>query len=717
MSDMTSAVASSQHLRAGGVSLLVASEHPGAMPRILHWGADLGDLTDDQVTDVWRASRPVVSHSAYDSVRPLGIVPQPADGFAGRPVLDGFRIARSDVVTPDFAGWTLVRQESGSLQWESADASGGVRLTTELELTDSGVARMRHTLTNDERGDFAIGALRVALPLAAPATELLDLTGRWCRERSPQRRPLQQGSWVRESRRGRTGHDATLLLLAGTPGFGFGHGEVWAVHVAWSGDHTTYAERMPEGDAHLGGGELLGAGEVLLGDGESYATPWLYAAWSDAGIDGVGDRMHSLLRSRPSHPRTPRPVVLNTWEAVYFEQDLDTLLRLADAAAGIGVERFVLDDGWFRGRRDDRSGLGDWTVDAVRWPGGLHPLVDHVRSLGMDFGLWVEPEMVNLDSDLARAHPDWILRGREELPATWRHQQVVDLQNPAVFAHLRDALLALLDEYPIAYLKWDHNRDLTDVAHDGRPAVHGQTQALYALLDSLRAVHPEVEIESCASGGGRVDLEVLERTDRIWTSDCNDALERQSIQRWTQLLVPPELMGAHVGAPVAHTTGRRHGLAFRAVTALFGHFGIEWDLTSLSDAERAELARWIAFYKQMRPLLHTGRVVRSDHPDPGLWVHGVVSQDRDDALYALVSVASSQTTVPLPVRLPGLDPERIYRVEVCDVVDRPPGAYHAVSGLEEDAVVLPGRVLSAAGVTIPIVLPETARLLRVSAVS
>ena len=242
--------------------------------------------------------------------------------------------------------------------------------------------RLRHELRNDADAPYELHALLPTLPLAGQATELLDLTGRWCRERAPQRHPLQQGAWVRDSRRGRTGHDATLLLVAGTAGFGFGHGEVWGVHTAWSGDHTTWAERLPSGEGVLGGGELLGPGELVLAPGETYTTPWLVAAWSDAGLDGLTDRMHRFVRARTVHPRQPRPVVLNSWEAVYFDHDLDRLRGLADAAAGLGVERFVLDDGWFTGRRDDTAGLGDWTVDRDVWPAGLHPLVDHVHGLG-----------------------------------------------------------------------------------------------------------------------------------------------------------------------------------------------------------------------------------------------------------------------------------------------------------------------------------------------
>jgi alpha-galactosidase len=406
--------------------------------------------------------------------------------------------------------------------------------------------------------------------------------------------------------------------------------------------------------------------------------------------------------------------VLNTWEAVYFDHDLATLSRLADTAAAIGVERFVLDDGWFLGRRSDTAGLGDWEVDPAVWPDGLGPLVDHVRGLGMEFGLWVEPEMVNPDSELARAHPEWVLATGGRLPPQSRHQQVLDLAQPGAFAHVLDRIDALLRDLDIGYLKWDHNRDLVDAGHGpgGEPGVHEQTLAAYRMLDVLRARHPGVEIESCSSGGARVDLEILARTDRVWASDCNDALERQQIQRWTGLLVPLELMGAHVGPPVSHTTGRRHSLDFRAGTALLGHFGIEWDLTRAGPDDRAALAAWVTLYKRLRPLLHTGALVRSDHPDPALWVQGVVAADRTHAVYQVVAMASGVTAPPGRVRLPGLDPDRLYRLS------RPsPGGHPAGWGQTWDGTLtLRGSVLDVVGVQVPALWPEQLMMLEVSSV-
>ena len=284
------------------------------------------------------------------------------------------------------------------------------------------------------------------------------------------------------------------------------------------------------------------------------------------------------------------------WEAVYFRHDFATLAALADIAADIGVERYVLDDGWFTGRRSDRAGLGDWQVDEHVWPGGLHRLAGYVRARGMQFGLWIEPEMVNPDSGLYRAHPDWILAAGQRRPPLQRHQLVLDLTRPEVSGYLLERISALISEYEIAYIKWDCNRDIIDAGsrpRSGAPAAHGQALAVYALLDELRRRHPGVEWESCAAGGGRIDLAMLERVQRVWTSDMTDALARQSIQRWTGQLVPPEYLGAHMSAPFSHQTGRYMPLSLRCATALFGHFGIEWDLTEASDEDLAELAAWI----------------------------------------------------------------------------------------------------------------------------
>jgi alpha-galactosidase len=704
------------HWRADGVSLVLDCSGP-LLPRVLHWGADLSDPSADELTALAVTATPQQVSNNVDEIVPISVLPEQSVGWVGTPGLTGHR--NGAAFSTSFTVQQVTQEPAPTpiryrLTVAARDAAAGLSLLLECEMTESGLVRQRATVTNDDAGTtFTLDGVLPTLPVPAEATELLDFTGRHLRERIPQRQPFTVGTRLRENRRGRTGADASIVLAAGTTGFGFATGEVWGVHVAWSGNHRTLAERTSTGVALLGGGELLLSGEMRLAPGDAYRSPWLYGSYGH-GLDDLSARFHRYLRGRPQHPRSPRPVILNTWEAVYFDQDLAKLTALADVGAQVGAERFVLDDGWFRHRRDDRAGLGDWYVDETVWPKGLHPLVDHVRGLDMQFGLWVEPEMVNPDSDLARAHPEWIMATGGRLPPEARHQQVLDLGHPEAYSYILERLDALLSEYDIGYLKWDHNRDLIDAGHSpgGEAGVHRQTLQLYRLLDELRTRHPGVEIESCSSGGSRVDLGVLERTDRIWSSDCNDALERQLIQRWTGMLLPPEMIGAHVGPTVSHTTGRVHTLDFRAGTALFGHFGIEWDLTEVGDADRERLAAWVRLYKQLRGLLHGGTVVRSDHPDPSLWVHGVVAADRAEAVYALVTTASGVWSPPGRVRLPGLDPDSVYRVAPLPPGDRLHGPTKYPLGWWNSGAKLSGRMLALAGVQAPVLFPERLVLIR-----
>jgi alpha-galactosidase len=599
------------------------------------------------------------------------------------------------------------------------DDLAALGLRTEVEALPGGGLRVRHALTNLGDTPYLVDGLDVGLPLPDTAVELLDFTGRHERERSPQRQPVNDGLWLREMRRGRTGLEAPTMLVAGTAGFGFGHGSVVAVHVGWSGNSAMWVERDPSGDATIGGGELLLPGEVVLGAGESYPTPWVYIVASEEGLDGVAAALHTWQRSLPSHPGE-QPVMLNVWEAVYFDHDLDKLLGLAERAARVGVERFVLDDGWFRGRRDNTAGLGDWTVDPDVWPAGLHPLVDRVRALGMQFGLWIEPEMINPDSDLFRRHPEWVLHAGDRTPPTERNQLVLDLTQEPAFEHLLERLDAVLGEYDVDFVKWDHNRDLLEAGSaDGVPAARRQALAHYRLLDELRDRHPRVAWESCASGGGRIDLGVLERVQRVWTSDMTDALSRQAIQRWTTQLVAPEYLGAHVSAAESHQTGRRLPLDFRAATAVFGSFGFELDLTAVDEDTVDALADWVRRYRQWRPLLQSGRVVRVESGDPAVWLHGVVATDRRSALFAHVQLDESASNRGVRLRMPGLLDDVPYRVAWEEPVDRSrlsrapelpadgPTAGHPVSG----------AALGGDGVWLPRRRPETVTLVSATAVS
>lgn len=738
-------------LRFEGVSL-VLDISKGQLPAIVHWGADLGTLELADVETLVLANIDPNGPNVVDEPVRVALLPEHWTGWVGRPGLSGSRAGRA--WSPKFTTTevrvdgkpmimsgdepTMINLGLASVEVGAIDEVAELQLQITIELTAGGLIRARADVINIGQDPYTINDCVIALPVPQNACQILDFAGHWGKERVPERRPLTVGVHLREGRKGRTGADAATLLHVGVPGFSFSEGEIWAVHTAWSGNHTHYAERLFTGTQVIGGGELLLPGEVILQHDQAYTTPWIYASYGH-GLDAVAGRFHRFLRARESHPSTTRPVTLNVWEAVYFDHDLDHLAELAECAATIGVERYVLDDGWFGARRHDRAGLGDWTVSTEVWPHGLHPLVDKVTDLGMEFGLWFEPEMINLDSAAAREHPEWIMATGDRLPVESRHQQVINLGIPECYAYVRDAIFDILTEYKISYIKWDHNRDLIDAgtAPDGRPGVHEQTLAFYRLVDEIKAAHPALEIETCSSGGARVDLGVLERTDRIWVSDCTDPLERQHMNRWTSQLVPPELLGSHIASTRSHTTGRIHDLSFRAATAVFGHLGIEWDLSAATAQELADLREWISFYKANRRLLMGGDLVRVDFPDPAVLAYGIVATDRSEAIYTVASVGISEVMLPGRLRFPGLDPDRRYRIRPI-LVGRPPsgldppawwgaittefepsGERRALGwGLPADGgdgVVLSGAVLASAGVMAANMHPDHAILYRVAA--
>ncbi|WP_294181881.1 alpha-galactosidase [uncultured Schumannella sp.] len=683
-------------------SVLVAVSEGTGGARIVHWGRRLSSEPDADVL------RPAVAPSEIDAGMSLDLLPSLEAGWAGRP---GIRMRRDGR-----AVWTRLivasfdaSSDGSRLVLQQDDPIAGVSVTSMLELSKHGLLLITHTVRNDGAIDLEIGDVAVVLPVPQRARELLDLTGRWCREAAPQRHLLPQGLWLRSSRHGRPGHDSPSLFAVGTPGFGFRHGEVWASHLGWSGNQDAWAERRPSAHTVLGAAEVLDPGEVILASGQVYETPTTYAAYSAVGMDGVSAAFHGWLRARPAHPSSPRPVVVNAWEAVGFDHDLGDLTRVADDGARAGAELFMLDDGWFRGRVDDTAGLGDWAVDLARWPDGLAPLADHVHGLGMKFGLWFEPEMVNENSDLARAHPEWIARLGPALPPRWRHQQTVDLTHPAAWQQVFESIDAVITASGVDYLKWDQNRD---------PMVafpRGQTLAVYRMMDALKAAHSGLEIESCSAGGARIDLGVLAHADRVWPTDTNDALERENLQGWIQVILPPELVGTQIGqARAIHTTGRTHDLGYRAATAFFGHLGFEWGAEKSTDGsdDSPSLARLIALYKRHRTLIHSGTRVRADLPDDAYRLHGVISPSRDDALYLVTAVTTSENELPGSAPLIGLDPDARYRVSVVQEVSACVMQRRAPAWIGQ-GVVTTGELLAELGLPLPAVNPEQALLLRV----
>ncbi len=681
-------------------------------PIVAHWGVDLGSVEENR--DLATVIREGAPHCDIDDPQNPGIWRESGRGFLGRPALSGHRAGL------DFAPMftiTSVTSTAAFAHITSVDAHAQLQVEVEFELTEQGMLLISQQLTNLGSSAFELQELTTWLPLPDQVTESMDFSGRWVKERQPQRRDIQVGTWARESREGRSGHDYTIIQMGLTAGADYQRGDVYSLGLLWSGNNRHLVERQPTGRTSFGAGELLLPGELMLEAGETYVAPSVAAAYSNQGFDGITDRYYRWLRSRANHPTNvrPRPLTLNVWEAVYMNHNLEKLIELADVAQSIGVERFVLDDGWFGARRDDYAGLGDWVVSEDAWPNGLQPLIDAVTARGMEFGLWFEGEMLNMDSDLYREHPEWLLHIPGRIPLEGRHQHLLDITHPGAFEHVLTQVDALLSEYAVSYIKWDHNKFLIDPGHLGRAAVHNQALAIYRLFDELKLRHPHLEIESCASGGGRIDLGMAHHVDRFWASDTNDALERQYIQRYTQFAIPPEMIGSHIGPTHSHTTHRVHHIAFRAITALFGHAGIEWDITQTTPDERAALGSWVSYYRANRDLLHSGRMVRIEQPDDTTFVHGVVAPDCSRAIFAFVALRAMKGTKPTAFRLTGLDADASYRVRFVEPAGAPQYIHQKFPAwmLSADGVTLTGAALAAVGLRPPLLAPETAFLVEV----
>ena len=679
--------------------------------------SDVGsDVGSDEAWDAWPLSgaRPLPPNT-LDGDPALSVLPTHGFGWFAQPALQGSR--------PEGAGWSqqfeLVEADGTdtTLRLLLHDTVAGLAVTLHYAIdANSDVLTTSAEIENLGATPFRLDWLAAAtVPLPPEADHVIGFAGRWTLEFQQSRERLGVATWRRDSRRGRNSHDTFPGVIVGSS-LSDDDGAVWGAHLAWSGNHTLLIEPLTDGRRQLQMGEWLAPGEVVLHAGERYRTPDAHLSFSAAGLNGMSGNFHRFVRSSvlrwPGGRMAPRPVHLNSWEAVYFNHDLDGLKALASAGAEVGVERFVLDDGWFHRRDDDKAALGDWWPDARKYPQGLTPLIEHVRGLGLQFGLWVEPEMVNPDSELFRAHPDWALQMAGRARVVGRHQLVLDLSREEVAQYLFDKLDALLTEYPIAYLKWDMNRDLATAAlgadHRGRAAYRQHNLALYRLLAKVRAAHPLVEIESCSSGGARPDAGILRHTHRVWTSDCNDALARIGIQSGFLRFMPPEIMGAHIGPAHSHTTGRTHSLAFRASVALFGHLGLEFDVRLANPAERAELALWVSAYKEWRDVCHGG-VLRQGAQGGLSWLQAT-ADDASAALFALYRRFEEVPRYTPPQRVQGLDPARRYRLQALHLprVPHSQSTTEVLQALAAGTLVVSGAHLRDLGLPLPPLPPESA---------
>ena len=613
--------------------------------------------------------------------------------YDGAAVLDGLPAARE----PEVGG-------AQTLELDLVDAVTGLSVVLGYTVLERFDAVARHVQVRNE------GAHRVSLERLASASldlparerrELLTLTGGWGRERHITRTPLSPGVFATESTRGTSSHVANPFMALVDPATDESAGEVFAAALIYSGNF------LAEVDASLGvATPRLNIGinpqgfRWVLDPGETLTSPQAVLVFTAEGLDGMSRRFHDLVRESilpPAWSRRERPVLLNTWEAQYFDVSHDTVLELADAGTEVGVELLVLDDGWFAARNDDTTSLGDWRENPEKLPGGLSELSRRLHERDLGFGLWVEPEMISTRSELYRAHPEWCLeipaRGRGENAPLGRNQLVLDLGRSEVQQWIIDTFAALFARAGADYVKWDMNRSLApavstalDGARRGESA-HRYVLGLYRVVAELTARFPDILFEGCAGGGGRFDLGMLSYMPQTWTSDNTDALSRIYIQYGTSLVYPPVTMAAHVSAVPNHQTGRSTALLTRAAVAMSANFGLELDPRSLSRPEREALSSYIAFYKRHRMLIQQGRMHRLESPFTGnraAWL--LVDSGAEEALVFVFRLGVLEPGAEEePVCLRGLAPDALYEDTTSGRRER--GAVLSTTGL---VVQLPG---------------------------
>ena len=671
---------------------LVLGSESGRLAEVVYWGPRLPD--EEDLVTIYSAYALDVTGGMLDANPELSICPEATRSFPGQPGL----IIRSGDGTPFLPKLIL----------EQAETSGDVLILTYIDTERILTYRARFGIDQETHIIEASAEIDSDEPmhlhwLSAPvfpapqlSDEMIDFAGRWCGEFQMNRTAWSPGIRYRENRTGRTGHEHFPGLIVPCRGATNATGHAYAFHYGWSGGHRMVAEELPDGRRQIQFGH---AARVEATKQTHFETGMLYAVFSDDGLNGCAVAFQRHLRDRIvtwPKPERPRPVHYNCWEAVYFKHNLPELMDIADRAAALGAERFVLDDGWFGKRDDDTQALSDWEVDPRKYPKGLTPLIDHVKSLGMTFGLWFEPEMINPDSDIHRAHPDWALGGEDQILG--RQQKALNMALPEVQDFLFDRMGAILRDHDIDYVKWDHNRVLPmpDAA---------QTRGSYKLLDRLRQAFPHVEIESCASGGGRIDFGIMKRTQRVWLSDSNDAVERLRMQHNASIFLPMAVTGSHVGPRTCHTSGRTLDIRFRGWVAAQRHMGFEMDPRELTEAEATALRDITGWWKANRDWMYGADILRLDSSDPSVYAEQHLAEGGARFVVFIGKAATSDQIAPRPLRLTRLTPDAKYRIELRNR-DELTFWSRGVNALKSEPLVVSGAYLMNHGLTLPWGFPE-----------
>ena len=681
------------HLRGASMSYALAVTRHGHIEH-LHFGASLGPLDNAGDLAALRvrspSAGPAISYTPGDEAYRLDQLPlewsglgkgdmrapaaefRQVDGtfvsdfrYVGHEVTAGVVAARDGLPTAHDGAVPCA-----ALRIDLADGDARLALFYTV-FPDTDTITRRAVLTHGgDAGTLVIRKLmshQVDLPNRP--FDLITFDGAWISEGHRHRRPVMPGTYVNSSITGFSSalHNPGVLLAE--RGASEDRGEVYAFNLIYSGNHYTSVELSQRELVRVMSGINPTGFEWTLGPGETFETPEATLTWSGGGFNGASNALHRFVNHhvvRGEWAGRERPVLVNNWEATYFNINHRTVMRMARQAARLGAELFVLDDGWFGERSDDHRALGDWTVNPKKLPRGLGGLGDEVRALGLEFGLWFEPEMVNRDSDLYRAHPEWAIAVPGRTPSEGRHQLVLDLAREDVRDHLVERIGALIDEAGVTYVKWDANRSLTDLwsgACAPGELGHRYVLGLYDLFRRIFDPRPGVLLESCSSGGNRFDLGMLCFSPQIWTSDCTDPIERLDIQGGLAYLYPQSTMGAHVAASPSAQTLRRTPLTTRFNVAAFGVLGYELDPGRFTPAERREVRRQIAFYKKHRRLLQFGRLRRFERARDNQVTVAVScgETDRHVVGHYQLRTHAAQPAEALP--LPPLSADRRYRVQ------------------------------------------------------
>ncbi|PCL89826.1 alpha-galactosidase [Paenibacillus lautus] len=582
--------------------------------------------------------------------------------YSGKPKLEGLP-----------AVYTEQDDEADTLELELFDRVSGLTIYLSYTVMKAFDAISRSvTFRNDSKENMTLlRAMSASVDMDHSRYDLLHLHGAWARERHVQRRRLSPGMQGIESRRGSSSHNHNPFLALLSEGAGEEFGEVYGFSLVYSGSFSAQVEVDQYDTTRVTMGLNPFDFTWLLEPGQSFQTPEAVMVFSAEGLGGMSRRYHKMYRTRLCRGQfrdATRPVLVNNWEATYFNFNADKIEQIASAGRDLGIELFVLDDGWFGKRNDDTTSLGDWVVDKNKLPDGLEDLVKRVRGLDMQFGLWFEPEMISPDSDLYRQHPDWCLHVEGRRRTEGRQQLILDFSRQEVGDAVAEMVRGILRSAPITYVKWDMNRNMTEIGSAALPperqreTAHRYMLGLYRVMEQLTTEFPHILFESCSGGGGRYDPGMLYYMPQTWTSDNSDAVSRLKIQYGTSLVYPLSSMGAHVSAVPNHQVHRNTSLRTRGHAAMSGNFGYELDLTAFSEQEKEEVREQVKLYKEIRHLVQFGDFYRLRNPFEGneaAWT--IVSEDRSEAVLYYFRILSEANEPIRWLRTMGLDPEGDYK--------------------------------------------------------